>query len=72
MGAAMVDDQALILFAGGIGMEGTVVDNKVDSFLVRPTATQQEQQQQRQQRQRQQDHQQQGGSEAVVESDVLS
>eukprot|EP00752_Nemacystus_decipiens_P013002 g11503.t2 len=34
MGAAMVDDPGLVLFAGGIGMEGTVVDSSVDAFSV--------------------------------------
>lgn len=34
MGAAMVDDPAVVLFAGGIGMEGTVVDSNVDAFAV--------------------------------------
>lgn len=34
MGAVMVDDPALVLFAGGIGMEGTVVDANVDAFAV--------------------------------------
>jgi len=43
MGAAMVDDPALILFAGGIGMEGTVVDNKVDAVLVKGDGAQQQQ-----------------------------
>lgn len=34
MGAAMVNDPGLVLFAGGIGMEGTVVDSNVDAFAV--------------------------------------
>lgn len=37
MGAAMVDDPALVLFAGGIGMEGTVVDSNVDAFRLPAT-----------------------------------
>ncbi|CAN0521631.1 unnamed protein product, partial [Ectocarpus sp. 12 AP-2014] len=34
MGAVMVDDPAVILFAGGIGRGGMVVDSNVDVFAV--------------------------------------
>ena len=32
MGAAMVEDPAVVVFAGGIGSGGTVVDSNVDAF----------------------------------------
>lgn len=32
MGAAMVDNPAMVLFAGGIGRQGTVVDANVDAY----------------------------------------
>lgn len=37
MGAAMVDDPTVVIFAGGIGRDGTMVDSDVDAFSI-PTA----------------------------------
>ena len=34
MGAAMVEDPAVVVFAGGIGSGGTVVDSNVDAFAL--------------------------------------
>lgn len=36
MGAAMVDDPPLVVFAGGIGVGGKLVDSNVDAFALPP------------------------------------
>lgn len=78
MGAAMVDEPALVLFAGGIGMKGTVVDSNVDAFAV-PVTTAGERGAGVQQpdaagssRIGQQGGQGKGEGDVVVEKDVLS